>query len=253
MCHHLAIRIRSNELLEVKVVGIVRTGAPFGGLEEDDEMWLYMYPENGGVQDRRLRLKLPAEDFARIGYGVHPPRMAARALANALGCRENAQLPELWEDAGRSKSYVSEGCVASGVDVVDISLSGSSIGKGVRVPCSISLDPRCRTAGGMVAGRCGCDKITSFVELTARANPNWIWALLCLPELGPSPSELTRTATCGLFRFWIQIWDPRGFIIKTWDPRLFCSRYLIFYWNQCLRGIAGIIDLRLSASLLMIL
>ncbi|PRQ23165.1 hypothetical protein RchiOBHm_Chr6g0258331 [Rosa chinensis] len=37
----------------------------FGGSAVDDEMWLYMCPENGGVQDRRLRP--PAEDLAELG------------------------------------------------------------------------------------------------------------------------------------------------------------------------------------------
>ncbi len=65
MCHNLAIRIGSNELPEVIIAGIVMVHPFFGGLEEDDKMGLYMCPENGGVQDKRLRP--PAEDLAKLG------------------------------------------------------------------------------------------------------------------------------------------------------------------------------------------
>lgn len=65
--HHLAVRVGPDGLSGVKVNGIVLVHPFFGGLEEDDEMWLYMCPENGGLQDRRL--KPPAEDLAGIGCG----------------------------------------------------------------------------------------------------------------------------------------------------------------------------------------
>lgn len=39
----------------------------FGGLEEDDQMFLYICPENGGLEDRRLRP--PPEDFKRLACG----------------------------------------------------------------------------------------------------------------------------------------------------------------------------------------
>lgn len=65
--HNLAVRVGPDGFSGVKVNGIVLVHPFFGGLEEDDEMWLYMCPENGGLQDRRL--KPPAEDLARIGCG----------------------------------------------------------------------------------------------------------------------------------------------------------------------------------------
>lgn len=64
MCHSLAVRVGSDGLPGVKVVGMVMVHPFFGGLAVDDEMWLYMCPENGGVNDRRLRP--PAEDLVRI-------------------------------------------------------------------------------------------------------------------------------------------------------------------------------------------
>lgn len=54
--HNLAVRIGSGRLdsrLE-KVAGMVMVHPFFGGTE-DDAMWLYMCPENGGLEDPRLR------------------------------------------------------------------------------------------------------------------------------------------------------------------------------------------------------
>ncbi|XP_062024885.1 2-hydroxyisoflavanone dehydratase-like [Rosa rugosa] len=65
ICHSLAVRVGSIGLPGVKVAGMVMVHPFFGGSAVDDEMWLYMCPENGGVQDRRLRP--PAEDLAKLG------------------------------------------------------------------------------------------------------------------------------------------------------------------------------------------
>lgn len=52
---------------------------------------------------------------------------------------------------------------------------------------------------------------------------------------------------------WFRIWDPGDFYIKIWDPGPFLFRFsiVIFYWDQYPRGIAGLIDLRKSTSLLL--
>lgn len=62
--HHLAARIGSTQLPNLMLVGAVLVHPYFGGTD-DDKMWLYMCPENGGLNDPRLR---PAvEDLARLG------------------------------------------------------------------------------------------------------------------------------------------------------------------------------------------
>lgn len=64
--HTLAVRIGSVGLPGVKVVEVIMVHPFFGGME-DDQMWLYMCPTNGGLEDPRL--KPPARDLARIGCG----------------------------------------------------------------------------------------------------------------------------------------------------------------------------------------
>lgn len=62
--HDLAVRVGSEGLpVGAAVKGMVMVHPYFGGTE-DDAMWLYMCPENGGVEDRRLR-PLP-EDLRRV-------------------------------------------------------------------------------------------------------------------------------------------------------------------------------------------
>ncbi|GMY06006.1 probable carboxylesterase 1 [Fagus crenata] len=48
----------------VKLIGVVLVHPYFGGTD-DDKMWLYMCPENGGLEDPRL--KPAVEDLARLG------------------------------------------------------------------------------------------------------------------------------------------------------------------------------------------
>jgi hypothetical protein len=48
----------------VKVVGLILVHPFFGGTE-DDRMWLYMCPTNGGLEDPRL--KPAAKDLSRLG------------------------------------------------------------------------------------------------------------------------------------------------------------------------------------------
>jgi acetyl esterase/lipase len=62
--HTLAVRVGTLGLLGVKVVGLILVHPFFGGTE-DDHMWLYMCPTNGGLEDPRL--KPAAEDLSRIG------------------------------------------------------------------------------------------------------------------------------------------------------------------------------------------
>ncbi|OWM79241.1 probable carboxylesterase 1 [Punica granatum] len=54
--HDLAVRVGSGGLegRPAEVAGMVMVHPYFGGTE-DDAMWLYMCPENGGLEDRRLR------------------------------------------------------------------------------------------------------------------------------------------------------------------------------------------------------
>ncbi|XP_024035072.1 probable carboxylesterase 5 [Citrus clementina] len=66
IAHTLAFRVGSIGLPCVKVVGVIMVHPFFGGTSpEEDEIWLYMCPTNGGLQDPRL--KPPAEDLARLG------------------------------------------------------------------------------------------------------------------------------------------------------------------------------------------
>ncbi|XP_059644127.1 2-hydroxyisoflavanone dehydratase-like [Cornus florida] len=61
----LLTRVGSIGLLGVRVVRAVMIHPFFGGREDDDEMWLYMCPGNGGLEDPRLRPV--ARDLARLG------------------------------------------------------------------------------------------------------------------------------------------------------------------------------------------
>uniref|UniRef100_A0A5B7BD81 Putative 2-hydroxyisoflavanone dehydratase-like n=1 Tax=Davidia involucrata TaxID=16924 RepID=A0A5B7BD81_DAVIN len=63
--HSLAVRVGSSGLPGMKVAGAVLVHPFFGGLEEDDKMWMYMCPTNGGLEDPRI--KPPAGDLARLG------------------------------------------------------------------------------------------------------------------------------------------------------------------------------------------
>lgn len=60
----LAVRVGSSGLPGVKVVGVVLVHPYFGGTG-DDQMWQYMCPNHGGLEDPRL--KPGAEDLARLG------------------------------------------------------------------------------------------------------------------------------------------------------------------------------------------
>ncbi|GLT98333.1 hypothetical protein SLE2022_158420 [Rubroshorea leprosula] len=62
--HTLAFRVGSVGLPGVKVVGVLLVHPYFGGTE-DDQMWLFMCPTNGGLKDPRL--KPPPADLARLG------------------------------------------------------------------------------------------------------------------------------------------------------------------------------------------
>lgn len=63
--HDQAVRVGSIGLPGVKLVGVVLVHPFFGGTGGDDDMWMYMCPSNGGLEDPRL--KPGAEDLARIG------------------------------------------------------------------------------------------------------------------------------------------------------------------------------------------
>lgn len=62
--HTLTYRVGSNGLEGVKVVGSILVHPFFGGME-DDNMWMYMFPENKGLEDPRLKPGI--EDLARLG------------------------------------------------------------------------------------------------------------------------------------------------------------------------------------------
>ncbi|KAL3722410.1 hypothetical protein ACJRO7_034737 [Eucalyptus globulus] len=65
IAHDLAVRVGAGGLPGVVgLAGMVLVHPYFGGTE-DDAMWLYMCPENGGLEDRRLRPA--AEDLGRVG------------------------------------------------------------------------------------------------------------------------------------------------------------------------------------------
>ncbi|XP_030928103.1 2-hydroxyisoflavanone dehydratase-like isoform X2 [Quercus lobata] len=64
IAHNLAVRVGTDGLPEVKLVGVIMVH-PFLGGTEDDQMWLCMCPENGGLDDPRMR---PGkEHLARLG------------------------------------------------------------------------------------------------------------------------------------------------------------------------------------------
>lgn len=63
--HTLVFRVGSNGLEGVKVVGSILVHPFFGGLMEDDDMWMYMFPGNKGLEDPRL--KPGVQDLARLG------------------------------------------------------------------------------------------------------------------------------------------------------------------------------------------
>ncbi|KAK4793027.1 hypothetical protein SAY86_023462 [Trapa natans] len=66
IAHDLAVRVGSGRLgsrLE-KVAGMVMVHPFFGGTE-DDAMWLYMCPENGGLKDPRLRPR--PDEYRQVG------------------------------------------------------------------------------------------------------------------------------------------------------------------------------------------
>ncbi|KAM2366512.1 hypothetical protein ACFX1X_005190 [Malus domestica] len=67
LSHYLAVRVGSIGQPDLKIGGVVLVHPFFGGLEEDDQMFLYICPENGGLEDRRLR-PLP-KDFKRLACG----------------------------------------------------------------------------------------------------------------------------------------------------------------------------------------
>ncbi|XP_057966545.1 probable carboxylesterase 4, mitochondrial [Malania oleifera] len=62
--HTVSVRVGSTRFPGLRVVGVVLVHPYFGGTD-DDQMWLYMCPSNGGLEDPRL--KPAAEDLARIG------------------------------------------------------------------------------------------------------------------------------------------------------------------------------------------
>lgn len=61
--HTVASRVGSNGLGDTKVVGLIMVHPFFGGME-DDEMWMYMFPGNQGLEDPRL--KPATEDLAGL-------------------------------------------------------------------------------------------------------------------------------------------------------------------------------------------
>lgn len=61
--NYLAVRVGSEGLPGLKIVGMVMVHPFFGGME-DDEMWMHMNPTNSGLQDPKL--KPPAEDLAKL-------------------------------------------------------------------------------------------------------------------------------------------------------------------------------------------
>ncbi|EXC17363.1 putative carboxylesterase 13 [Morus notabilis] len=64
--HNLLSRVGSIGLPGSKIVGAILVHPFFGGTV-DDHMWMYMNPENKGLEDPRMRPA--AEDLARIGCG----------------------------------------------------------------------------------------------------------------------------------------------------------------------------------------
>lgn len=64
IAHTIMVRVGPTGSSGVKVVGLVLVQPFFGGTD-DDQIWLYMCPENKGLEDPRL--KPAAEDLGRIG------------------------------------------------------------------------------------------------------------------------------------------------------------------------------------------
>ncbi|XP_062021987.1 2-hydroxyisoflavanone dehydratase-like [Rosa rugosa] len=61
--HNMTSRVGSTGLPGVRIVGVALVHPYFGGTE-DDKMWLYMCPENGGLDDPRL--KPAVEDLRKL-------------------------------------------------------------------------------------------------------------------------------------------------------------------------------------------
>ncbi|XP_020212746.1 2-hydroxyisoflavanone dehydratase [Cajanus cajan] len=63
--HAMVSRVGKFGLAGVRIIGAILVHPYFAGVREDDEMWMYMCPENEGWDDPRMR---PAvEDLARLG------------------------------------------------------------------------------------------------------------------------------------------------------------------------------------------
>ncbi|XP_061367123.1 probable carboxylesterase 7 [Gastrolobium bilobum] len=102
--HTLVSRVGKSGLPDVKVVGAILVHPFFAG-SEDDEMWLYMFPENEGLDDPRL--KPVAEDLGRLGcervlvfaaekdHLFHAGRNYVEELKNSGWCG-NAELVVNW-------------------------------------------------------------------------------------------------------------------------------------------------------------
>lgn len=90
MAHTLAYRVGTIGLPGVKLVGAFMAHPYFGGVEEDDKIWMYMCPTNSGFDDPRM--KPPVEDLAVIGCervlmfvaGNDPMREPGRAYYERL-------------------------------------------------------------------------------------------------------------------------------------------------------------------------
>ena len=64
IAHNLAVRVGTDGLLEVKLVRVIMVHPFFGGTA-DDQMWLYMCPENSRLNDPKMR---PGKEYlARLG------------------------------------------------------------------------------------------------------------------------------------------------------------------------------------------
>ncbi len=62
--HNLSVRVGLTGLPGVKLKGVALVHPYFGGTD-DDKMWLYLCPENRGLEDPRL--KPTVEDLAKLG------------------------------------------------------------------------------------------------------------------------------------------------------------------------------------------
>ncbi|KAK4258754.1 hypothetical protein QN277_005166 [Acacia crassicarpa] len=102
--HTLVSRVGKLGLSGVKIIGAVLMHPFFGGTV-DDHMWLYMCPENEGLQDRRM--KPAVEDLKRLGcervlvfaaekdHLFEPGRNYVRELKKS-GWAGEAELVENW-------------------------------------------------------------------------------------------------------------------------------------------------------------